>query len=127
MPEKNRCPRCLGCGQLANSDDREPWSAWSDLPPGSDLAVRMGIVQPIPCDECGGTGQASPGDDSTWCIHVQGPDDLLPAASRIDAARRAHEMNHATVSHPEVLDEQGIYPTVWAVPARRSDVQGGPR
>jgi hypothetical protein len=22
------CPRCDGCGQLANSDEREPWSVW---------------------------------------------------------------------------------------------------
>jgi hypothetical protein len=50
------CPRCLGCGQLANSDDREPWSAWEALPPGSDLAVQLGIVQPEDCDECHGKG-----------------------------------------------------------------------
>jgi hypothetical protein len=50
------CSRCLGCGQLANTVDREPWSAWADLPPGSDLAVRMGLVRPEPCDGCGGTG-----------------------------------------------------------------------
>lgn len=71
--------------------------------------------------------QSTAGDDSTWCIHLQGPDDLLPATSRIDAVRRAHEINEATVSYPEILDEEGIYPTVWAVPARRADVQGGTR
>lgn len=50
------CYRCLGCGQLANSDDQEPWSAWADLPPGSDVAVRLGLVQPVDCYECKGTG-----------------------------------------------------------------------
>lgn len=58
------CPRCLGCGQLANSEDREPWSAWAELPPGSDLAVRMGMVKPIPCDQCGGSGKATSADES---------------------------------------------------------------
>lgn len=53
------CPRCDGCGQLANSDDREPWSVWLALPLQSALAVTMGLVKPEPCDECGGTGKAT--------------------------------------------------------------------
>lgn len=51
------CPRCEGCGQLASTPGREPWTAWENLPPGSDLAVVAGIVKPIPCDECDGTKQ----------------------------------------------------------------------
>lgn len=51
-PTPTVCPRCDGCGQLANTDDREPWSAWADLPIGSDLAVRLGLVKPVPCDLC---------------------------------------------------------------------------
>jgi hypothetical protein len=30
---------------------------WEDLPPGSDIAVRIGLVVPIPCPDCGGTGK----------------------------------------------------------------------
>ena len=56
------CPRCLGCGQVADSEDAEPWSAWADLPPGSDLAVRMGLVKPVDCPECKGTGTKAEGD-----------------------------------------------------------------
>lgn len=56
------CPRCLGCGQLADSDDREPWTMWQDLPPGSDLAVRLGIVRPVPCGHCSGTGKKLTGE-----------------------------------------------------------------
>lgn len=52
------CVRCLGCGQVANSEDREPWSTWASLPAGSDLAVRTGLVKPVPCDDCGGSGVA---------------------------------------------------------------------
>lgn len=67
-----------------------------------------------------------PGDDnSTWCVHLQGPDDILPAASRLDAVSKAHRFNTCTVHRRELLDEEGIYPTIWAVPARRVDVQGG--
>lgn len=57
----NACVRCLGCGQVANSEDAEPWSAWADLPPGSDLAVRAGLVKPVPCPECGGSGVKAAG------------------------------------------------------------------
>jgi hypothetical protein len=49
------CPRCEGCGQIANSDDGEPWTVWEELPPGSDLAVRVGLVRPITCPGCRGT------------------------------------------------------------------------
>lgn len=50
------CQKCDGCGQIADSEDGEPWTAWSSLPPGSDLAVRMGLVNPIECPVCGGSG-----------------------------------------------------------------------
>lgn len=56
MPTTEPCPKCQGDKQIANSDDGEPWSAWANLPPGSDLAVRAGLVRPITCPECRGTG-----------------------------------------------------------------------
>ena len=51
-----RCLRCDGCGEIANTDDGEPWTAWASLPPGSDLAVRCGIVRPLLCPDCLGRG-----------------------------------------------------------------------
>lgn len=54
---EDKCPRCYGCGQLADSDDQEPWSVWMDLPFRSSAAVIMGLVNPIPCPKCGGTGR----------------------------------------------------------------------
>ncbi|AHH20785.1 hypothetical protein NONO_c60090 [Nocardia nova SH22a] len=51
-PEPAPCPTCNGAGRVANTDDQEPWSAWSNLPPGSDAAVRLGLVRPIPCPTC---------------------------------------------------------------------------
>lgn len=53
MPDIKECQRCGGCGQIANSEDGEPWTAWTSLPPGSDVAVMLGLVRPIPCPECG--------------------------------------------------------------------------
>ena len=52
-----KCERCDGCGKLADTDEREPWSAWLDIPLGSSMAVLAGIVKPIPCPECDGTGE----------------------------------------------------------------------
>lgn len=48
------CKKCNGEGRVANSDEQEPWSCWENLPPGADIAVRMGIVKPIPCPDCKG-------------------------------------------------------------------------
>lgn len=52
------CPRCDGCGKLANDDEGTPWSRWLDLPLKSSIAVQMGLVRPVVCPVCGGTGQA---------------------------------------------------------------------
>ncbi len=52
--KEEACSRCDGCGLIADSDEGEPWTAWRDLPPGSDLAVQMGLVKPIPCPKCCG-------------------------------------------------------------------------
>lgn len=46
------CPRCGGCGQIANTDDGEPWTAWTSLPVRSAAAVVLGVVRPIPCPTC---------------------------------------------------------------------------
>jgi hypothetical protein len=60
------CSRCEGCGQLAGTDDREPWTAWTSLPLRSSAAVLAGLVKPVPCDACGGTGRTGAGTD----VHV---------------------------------------------------------
>lgn len=53
------CRRCDGCGRVADTADAEPWTAWLSLPPGADLAVRLGLVKPRPCPACSGTGKAT--------------------------------------------------------------------
>lgn len=53
------CRRCDGCGKVADTDEAEPWAAWSSLPPGADLALRLGLVRPKPCPACSGTGTAT--------------------------------------------------------------------
>lgn len=55
--KEDACSRCWGCGQLANSEQREPWVAWTQLPANSLMAVYLNVVRPIPCDACGGTGK----------------------------------------------------------------------
>jgi hypothetical protein len=50
------CNRCDGCGQIANSESGEPWSDWLDLPIRSSAAVLAGLVRPISCPTCKGSG-----------------------------------------------------------------------
>lgn len=51
-----------------------------------------------------------------WCVHVLGPDDVLPAESRHDAIHKAHQMNAALMATIDDYDEAGLFPTIWAVP-----------
>jgi ribosomal protein S27E len=52
----NECMRCEGCGQIANDDDGTPWTVWLQLPLESSVAVLSGLVKPIKCPDCQGTG-----------------------------------------------------------------------
>ena len=52
------CPECDGCGQIANDDARTPWKYWAALPMPSAAAVTLGLVKPLPCPGCGGSGVA---------------------------------------------------------------------
>ena len=58
MSDEKNCDKCDGCGKIANSEDGEPWTAWQSLPPGSDVAVKLGLIWPILCPSCGGSGKA---------------------------------------------------------------------
>lgn len=59
MTEPGGCPACDGCGAVADTDDHEPWTAWTSLPEESKAAVWLGLVTPIPCGACGRTGVPS--------------------------------------------------------------------
>jgi len=58
MKTATECPTCAGCGQIANDDDATPWKYWAELEPPANLAVVMGIVRPLTCVDCGGSGYA---------------------------------------------------------------------
>ena len=51
------CPTCEGCGQVANTEGREPWTAWMRIEFRSSAAIGLGLVKPIPCPDCGGSGR----------------------------------------------------------------------
>lgn len=94
-PQTPICTRCEGCGELANSDSREPWTFWASLPSESSLAVYTGLVWPIPCDACNGTG------------HVRGE----PAGSGV--GRNAGKP-HGQVSPKRETDAGGVLHAVVA-------------
>jgi hypothetical protein len=51
------CPKCDGCGKIANDDDQSPWTFWEALTPPSNMAVTLGLVKPVECPDCNGTGE----------------------------------------------------------------------
>jgi hypothetical protein len=56
VPAEQQCGRCVGCGQIANDTDGTPWIYWMGLPIQNSQAVIVGLVKPLPCPKCGGTG-----------------------------------------------------------------------
>jgi len=51
------CRRCLGWKKIANDDEQSPWKHWAELRPPENLAVQLGLVFPIDCPRCQGTGK----------------------------------------------------------------------
>ncbi len=52
------CDRCDGCGKIADDSDGTPWKYWIEMPVQSAAAVIIGLVKPIECPKCHGTGKA---------------------------------------------------------------------
>lgn len=48
------CGRCAGCGYL--DGEGQPFKYWLELPVQSALALQMGLVRPVECDDCKGSG-----------------------------------------------------------------------
>lgn len=51
------CTRCEGCGKIANDEEGSAWTHWENLPEESKLAIKLGLIYPIACPACGGTGK----------------------------------------------------------------------
>lgn len=51
----NACQRCLGWKQV-DDGGHQSWKYWANLPSPSDIAVRMGLVRPVQCPDCKGSG-----------------------------------------------------------------------
>jgi len=52
---EDACERCLGWKKV-DDGEKQSWKYWAELPEQSRLAVNMGLVKPIDCPDCGGTG-----------------------------------------------------------------------
>jgi hypothetical protein len=51
------CERCNGCGRIADTEDGEPWTAWTSHRLMASAAVLLRIVRPVKCPDCNGTGE----------------------------------------------------------------------
>jgi hypothetical protein len=62
-------------------------------------------------------------DELRWYVHVQGPDDLIPADGMLDAMRKAARINSENVSYLEGRGRPvtAFTPLSWAVPVRPGD------
>ena len=59
-----------------------------------------------------------------WVVHVQGPDDVLPATGMLDAIRQAHSINECAVSaggyYGKATEDRPFMTLVWAIPTKES-------
>ncbi len=61
-PNSEACPKCLGCGQVANTVNQEAWKAWEDLSEKARIeamhSLGLKVITPITCTKCWGVGTA---------------------------------------------------------------------
>lgn len=51
----NPCQRCLGWKRV-DDGEKQSWKYWAELPAQSRVAIDLGMVKPITCPDCNGTG-----------------------------------------------------------------------
>lgn len=61
-------------------------------------------------------------DQSPFLVHQQGPDDIVPVRTWLEAVTIAHVLNSATVSYEERTASPGLI-RVWATPYSREDAK----
>lgn len=59
----NPCAQCLGWKRVDDGDGAS-WKHWAELPAQSAIAVQLGLVKPITCPRCHGTGIEPAADGS---------------------------------------------------------------
>lgn len=103
------CRRCDGRGLIADSDDGEPWTAWENLPPGADLAVKVGLVRPIPCPDCTAINYSDDDPGDAPALPRQAPAITAPAAHQLAAVRASRDIWRARMAefaeHGDSIDE----------------------
>lgn len=52
---EDKCTQCLGWKRVTD-ESGESWQYWAELPAPSNIAVQLGLVKPIVCPRCMGTG-----------------------------------------------------------------------
>lgn len=56
-PGEQKCPKCAGCGRIASDNIGMPWSSWEAQHLDQSGPVLRGVVKPIGCPICGGSGR----------------------------------------------------------------------
>lgn len=57
------CQKCLGWKKIANDDDQSSWKHWAELPAPNNIMATLGMVFPIDCPRCQGSGKEPPAAD----------------------------------------------------------------
>lgn len=90
-----------------SADERKPGESFcSDCPDHEACATAW------PCDVVKATNAPK------WAVHVQGPDDVLPATGRLDAMVQAQQINATSLDLLAASNDDPMYPFVWATPIR---------
>jgi len=105
------CTLCEGWKRVDNGDDPVSWKDWEGLPYANALAIRLGIVKPIRCPRCNGTGK-EPNDNerkltTKYAFYYPENDEQFLGMPEYDSVEEAVEAWQDRRSSWEVIPAKG--------------------
>jgi hypothetical protein len=106
---EDKCERCKGWKRIDDGVEGISWKHWAELPEQSAIAVRMGLVKPITCPDCNGSGR----QPTVVSVESEAPEGQIDPSEPEEAS--LPPLRHDTGEFETPLKQDSVAPDTIAV------------